>query len=513
MSVDFDVPESWPEEQPESGPASRPEDTPEPTAAAGTGAAAPAAAATAGPAPAAAAAPVPIAPAPAAVAPPLAAVPVAAAAAAPAWNLAQRLAFRFVFCYLLLYNLPFPLYLLDLLPIPGLGAAFMAYHKFWNAVVLWTGAHVLHLAHPIQDLRGKTGSGDTTFDWVKLLCFVAFAALATLLWTLATPRGKAREHRRLHEWLRIYVRYALGTILLGYGTSKVIKTQFPFPSQDRLLEPFGQASPMGLLWTFMGVSTPYTVFAGAMEVLGGVLLFFRRTTTLGALVTIAVMTNVFMLNMCYDVPVKQFSLHLLLMAVFLLVPDLGRLANVLVLHRPTEPASLAPPWPARWARIGGLALCVLYLGYVLFTEIQGSLEMQSQFGPGTMAKPPIYGAFEVEELVRNGQTVPPLLTDTTRWRRLTSFYPQVLSVRLMDDTQQRFTSEYSPAKHRVALSPFDEKGAKGAFTYFSPDKDHLVLQGTLSKDTLTVKLRRLDPSRFLLVSRGFHWVSEYPYNH
>jgi uncharacterized membrane protein YphA (DoxX/SURF4 family) len=503
MSVDFDVPESGPEEQPERGPASRPEETAEPTAAA---AAAPAGA---GPAPVAP-------PAPAVAVPAVAVAAVPAAAATPAWSLAQRIAFRFVFCYLLLYNLPFPLDLLDFLPIPGLGAGlgavFTAYFKFWDTVVLWTGAHVLHLAHPVQILRGKTGSGDTTYDWVQLLCFAALAALATLLWTLATPRGKAREHRRLHEWLRIDVRYALGTTLLGYGMAKVIKTQFPFPSQDRLLEPFGQASPMGLLWTFMGVSTPYTVFAGAMEALGGVLLFFRRTTTLGALVTVAVMTNIFMLNMCYDVPVKQYSLHLLLMAVFLLVPDLGRLANVLVLHRPTEPASLAPPWSARWARIGGLALCVLYLGYTLFTDIQGSLQMPNQFGPGRMAKAPIYGTFEVEQFVRNGQTVPPLPTDASRWRRLTSFYPTVLSVRLMDDTQQRFTSEYSPAKHSVALSPFDGKGAKGAFTYASPDKDHLVLQGTLLKDALTVKLRRLDPSRFLLVSRGFHWVTEIPFN-
>jgi uncharacterized membrane protein YphA (DoxX/SURF4 family) len=475
MSVDFDVPESWPEDQPGSEPASRPEDTPEPTAAA----------------------------APAAPGPAL------AAAAVPAWSLARRIAFRFVFCYLLLYNLPFPLYLL---PIPGLGPAFMAYFKFWDAVVLWTGAHVLHLAHPIENLRGKTGSGDTTYDWVRLLCFAAFAAFATIVWTLATPRGKGREHRRLHELLRIYVRYALGSILLGYGLAKVIKVQFPSPSQDRLLQPFGQASPMGLLWTFMGVSTPYTVFAGAMETLGGVLLFFRRTTTLGALVTVAVMTNVFMLNMCYDVPVKQYSAHLLLMAVFLLVPDLGRLANVLVLHRPTEPASLAPPWSARWARIGGLALCVLYLGYVLFTNIQSSLEMASQFGPGTTPKPPIYGSFEVEQFVRNGQTVPPLLTDAGRWRRLTSLYPQMLSVRWMDDTQHRYTPEYVPAKHSVALTPFDGKVSQGAFTYSFPDKDHVVLQGTLLKDALTVKLRRLDPSRFLLVSRGFHWVSEYPFN-
>jgi uncharacterized membrane protein YphA (DoxX/SURF4 family) len=433
-----------------------------------------------------------------------------AAAAAPAWSLARRIAFRFAFCYLLLYNLPFPLYLL---PIPGLGSVFSMYHKLWDAVVLWTGAHVLHLGHPVEVLRGRTGSGDTTYDWVRLLCFAAFAAVGALAWTLATlAAGRSREHRRLHEWLRIYVRYALGSILLGYGFAKVIKVQFPFPSQDRLLEPMGEYSPMSLLWTFMGVSTPYTVFAGAMEVLGGVLLFFRRTTTLGALVTVAVMTNVFMLNMCYDVPVKQYSLHLLLMAVFLLVPDLGRLADVLVLNRPAAPASLAPPWSARWARIAALALCLLYLGYLLFTNVQGSLEMESQFGPGTAPRPPIYGSFEVEEFVRNGRTVPPLLTDASRWRRLTALYPQLLSVRWMDDTPHRYRSEYVPAKRSVVLSPFEAgKSRQGAFTYAFPDKDHLVLQGTLLADAITVRLRRIDPSRFRLVSRGFHWVSEYPF--
>ena len=37
---------------------------------------------------------------------------------------------------------------------------------------------------------------------------------------------------------------------------------------------------------------------------------FRRTTTLGALVSIAVLGNVAMLNYCYDVPVKQPAIPL-----------------------------------------------------------------------------------------------------------------------------------------------------------------------------------------------------------
>jgi len=63
--------------------------------------------------------------------------------------------------------------------------------------------------------------------------------------------------------------------------------------------------------TFMGASTPYNVFTGASEMLAGVLLFFPTTTLLGALLAMAVMTQVVALNFCYDVPVKLFSTHLL----------------------------------------------------------------------------------------------------------------------------------------------------------------------------------------------------------
>ena len=61
--------------------------------------------------------------------------------------------------------------------------------------------------------------------------------------------------------------------------------------------------------------------------MGGTLRYFRRTTTLGALIVAFVMTNVVMLNFCYDVPVKLFSLHILAFALFLVAPDAKRLVT------------------------------------------------------------------------------------------------------------------------------------------------------------------------------------------
>src|SRR6202008_2643494 len=75
---------------------------------------------------------------------------------------------------------------------------------------------------------------------------------------------------------------------------------------------------------------------------GAILLFVPRLTTLGAIVCLADTVEIFTLNMTYDVPVKLFSFHLILLSLFLLAPDARRLANVLVLNRTAGPSTLLP---------------------------------------------------------------------------------------------------------------------------------------------------------------------------
>ena len=125
----------------------------------------------------------------------------------------------------------------------------------------------------------------------------------------------------------------------------------------RLIEPYGEFSPMGVAWYFIGVSTAYTIFSGMMEVVGGALLIIRRTATLGALFSCTVLTNVVLLNFCYDIPVKLYSSNLLLMAIFLAAADTPRLLNVFVRNRPAPPSTLdGPLFTRRWMRIAAVLL-------------------------------------------------------------------------------------------------------------------------------------------------------------
>jgi uncharacterized membrane protein YphA (DoxX/SURF4 family) len=168
----------------------------------------------------------------------------------------------------------------------------------------------------------------------------------TVVWSVL---DKQRAHyRTLSDGLRTLLRFYVGAAMISYGVSKVSALwdlgQMPPIPDSRLIQPLGTMSPMGFLWTFMGFSPAYQAFTGFAELTGGLLLFWRRTATLGALVTAGVMVNVVMLNFTFDVPVKLYSSLLLLAAIIIASRDARRLVDVLILHRASPAPARRPGW-------------------------------------------------------------------------------------------------------------------------------------------------------------------------
>lgn len=160
---------------------------------------------------------------------------------------------------------------------------------------------------------------DGYLGWLHVVWLLAIAAVATAFWSIFDR--KRLDYRRLHAWLRLVVRIALALTLTRYGAQKIWPSQFPLVRPHQLLGQVGDYSPAQLLCVFIGTSRGYEMFTGAVELLAAALLFVPQVSTLGALVALAATMNVFMLNVFYDVTVKNFSLHLVLMALFLLIPD------------------------------------------------------------------------------------------------------------------------------------------------------------------------------------------------
>ena len=178
--------------------------------------------------------------------------------------------------------------------------------SLWHQVVPWVGANVLHLQGNLAEVAN--GSGDELYDYVLIFCIFVLAAVVTVVWSVLDR--KRLDYRQLYSWLRFLMRMIVGAGMIGYGLKKVFWSQFPEPPLAKLVDTFGQTSPMGLLWTFMGESRLYSLAGGIGETLGGLLLFVPRFTALGAIVSLGMMSNVLLLNLAYDVPRKIYSIHL-----------------------------------------------------------------------------------------------------------------------------------------------------------------------------------------------------------
>ncbi len=430
--------------------------------------------------------------------PPVPATP--PAAGTPEWNAAKKIGFRFLVAYTVLYSLQ---HLLGNLPLLGVTAG--PWLKLMDASVLWLGRHLFGLTITVR----PAGSGDTTWNYVQLIFFLIAAALITAVWTAADR--KRPDYARLYDWLRVFVRYTLGTIIIGYGAYKVVPSQFPFPFIDRMLEPLGNFSPMGLLWTFMGYSAAYNVFCGLVELTGGIFLFYRRTTTLGALLSLLAMGNVVMLNYAYDVPVKLFSTHLLAMAIFLLAPDARRLIDTIVLNRASTARPETRPFRDRRLNIAGFVLGQIILGWALYSTFALSIRFNRQFA-GYRTNTPLYGVYDVESFALNHDTLPPLITDTVRWRRAVFYTPNAIAIHLMNDAQRGFRAQTDTAGHTLSLITGADTTKKAVLAWTRPDSTHLTLDGVLRGDTIHVRMKRFDEQSFFLISRGYHWINERPLN-
>jgi uncharacterized membrane protein YphA (DoxX/SURF4 family) len=389
----------------------------------------------------------------------------------------------------------------------GLTGQYAVYAGLWGLVVPAVGHGVLGIDTEI--VPRMTGSGDYMFAWVQTLCEICLSAVGAMVWT-ALDR-QARHDARLAEILRVTVRYSLAWIMLGYGIVKVFKTQFPFPGGERLLQPYGESSPMGLLWTFMGYSTAYNVFTGGLELFGAVLLLFRRTTTLGALVLAGVLSNVLMLNICYDVPVKLFSMQLLALSLLLLAKDAPRLLAFLVQNRATAPAVIAAPLP--WPRLErarpflkGLLVCGM-----LYKTVANGFEYRRQWGPEA-PEPPHFGVWEVESFTADGAVHPPLTTDAERWRAVSITRNGRFIVVSMSGGWQRFNLTQSEDGGTFTLKSIQDPSQEWSLAVTRREQTELGLAGRVGERDLVVVLRRRELGEFPLVSRGFHWVNEFPNN-
>src|SRR5262245_58270810 len=411
------------------------------------------------------------------------------------WSLTSRIAFRFSVIYFGLYVLISQM--LGGLLVPG-STDFPSLQELppLKHLVTWTAAHVWGISRPLV-ITGS-GSGDKTFDWIAAFCLLVFAAIATAVWSVLDRRRET--YVTAHKWFHVFLRFAAGSTMLVYGMTKAIPMQMPAPGLTRLLEPFGEFSPMGVLWASIGASSAYERCVGSAEIAAAVCLFIPQLSLVGALILLVDSVQIFILNMTYDVPVKLFSFHLILMALVLLAPDARRLLNVLVLNRPALPSPMPPLVRGRRARTIMTAAQIAFGVYLIAMNLVSARNGWFVYGGG-VPKPPLYGIWDVETMTVDGAERAPLVTDNERWRRIIIQNANVVVFQLMDNSLVYVPASTDLNARTIMLARSGDQKLKSQLEFDRRDSQSMSLAGDLNGHQIRVTLRLFDRTTMPLLNR------------
>ncbi|WP_333879022.1 hypothetical protein, partial [Flavobacterium sp.] len=339
------------------------------------------------------------------------------------------------------------------------------------------------------------------------------AAFGALLWT--DLGRKPKSYDKLDWFLRNLLRYFIIIIAFLYGTIKLFAMQMPEPGLSQLATPLGDYLPMRLSWMFFGYSSPYQIFSGVMEVIVALLLLYRRTIPTGLLLGFGVFLNVFILNLCFDIPVKLFSMHLVIYCLYLIIIDAPHYLNFLWRNQPVgrltsfDISLTKKLW--KIARVAVKILVVLLFGGL---SLYQSWAWREEFYQTNIQKPITPGIYYVTSFKKNNTEIPISLANDTIWK---DFIFQDNGRGSIMTTDTLLTQNYNrgyfsytvkPKEKTIVFSPSGNTD-KVLFKlqYQQTGAKTMQLYGKIEHDSVVFNLVKSD-RKFQLAEKQFHWISE-----
>ena len=419
----------------------------------------------------------------------------------------KKILFRFFAIYFLLVISP----LEWLSRIPGVSYLSGLQFELDQIVVNFFNRYLLHVKDELNFMG--YGSGDTSYAWAQFYTYIILAAIGCVIWSVI-DRKRVEDYNEGSFWLRNFVRYYVCSVAFIYGGIKILALQMPFPNLSQLATPLGDFLPMRLSWMFIGYSTPYQVFSGIMEVAVCLLLLNRRTVTLGAFVGIGVFTNVFVLNLSYDIPVKLYSMLLLIMCIYLTAEDWKRFYNFFAANKSTEPMTLYDhTYQKKWQRIGRIVFKLAFIGLFIGFPMYENIGWYNTVKATSDVKPIKSGVYEIETYILNGDTTAVTLDDAS-WKDFIFDKGGAGSIATQDTLfrprYRRGYFSYAPdtVKSTIGFKKFPNDSLNTfELNYKFFNDTTFAMWGKVRNDSVYYKVIR-GKRHFQLAERQFHWISE-----
>ncbi len=423
------------------------------------------------------------------------------------WSFMYKIFFRFFFIYFLLQLAPWTW--LDNF-IPSFRHINDYFYQFMEWLVSKFNSIFFHFK---KTSIVNNGSSDSSLNWEAMLTYLSLALMGCFLWSILDHSQK--NYSRANYWLLTFLRYYLIINCFSYGIDKLYALQMPYPNQSQLATPLGDFLPMRLSWMFIGYSTPYQMFSGVMEISVGLLLLNRKTITLGLFVGTAVFMNVMILNLCYDIVVKLFSIHLVIYCIYLLLNDYERLLQFFIFNSTVTGNTIYHfSFTKKWMNYIRVILKLIFIILFAVLPFYSTRDYYRSIAKEIDTKPIHAGLYDVTIYAINRDTIPALVSDTLRWKDLVFEKGGTGSVGSTDTLfRQRYRRGYFNfvpdtinKTIRFKKLPSDTNYIFN-FHYELPDSNTVRLWGKRKNDSLFVELKR-SARHFQLSEKQFHWISE-----
>ncbi|MCZ4224930.1 DoxX family protein [Pedobacter rhodius] len=312
------------------------------------------------------------------------------------WTNAEMGLFRFFFIYFILQTLPLSV-------------------DFFHTIFGFNWFHIRYGdIFNVSRLSAKFIPGaDTFLNWLILAVLSAGGAF---LWSRQKP-GKY-NYDELYYWLRAIVRYRLAIGIIGYGFLKFFPMQAPFPSISNLNTAYGDFSEWKIFSMTLGIVPGYESFLGGVELVAGLLLLFRKTASIGAIIVLIFTGNVFISNLGYGGGEYVYASYLISFAVFVLWFDAQRIYRLISLELPTQPNRYKPAFKPALNSLRLLAKAFILIFFVFFYGLKtyfGWRRDPYQF-PQKSGLAKTAGIYNVSEFKLNGKIVPYDPANAARWQ-------------------------------------------------------------------------------------------------
>lgn len=336
---------------------------------------------------------------------------------------------------------------------------------------------------------------------LALLLLLAAVLAAAWLWLKGQLVPNISPAPLVHKVLVYY----LALQLARYGFDKLFKGQFYLPEPNILYTPLGMLDQDVLYWSVMGLSYPYNVFMGGMEVLAAIGLLIRPTRVLSLLLSGGIFVHVVAVNWSFDISVKLYASFLLGLSILLLAPQMTRLYAFLVQQKhtalkPELALQYASQYPFGWAAGKTFVLCLICME-VLYPYLRSGY-----FNDDNSPRPYLHGAYTVEAIRGpQGSSIPPDL----HLKRLFIHRDGYLIFQHENDKMEDFKLTLDTLHQQLILTNYQLSESRHAY-HLSPvagqPLQELIIDYTLRDTTYQIHSRPLAWRQLPALQRKFHWT-------